>query len=224
MGNRTLTPSDPGQPLSPQLRERLEASLNTDLSKVRLHQDAAATEALQARALTTGRHILLRHAADAHNAGLLGHEAAHQVQAQRRGTHTGVSAPADASEREAERAAQAIVDGQAAPVASEGPPVPAVQRQASPTGPAPADPMMRREAVRTALFLHYQQQGAAGPLSLTPNLSYELQRLIPTVDGDDLALLWTPEPKGPLAALQRLIDAGMLPLMGAERKGEEEKR
>ncbi len=224
MGNRNLAPSDPGQPLSPRLRERLEASLNTDLSKVRLHQDAATTKALQARALTTGPHILLRHAADAHNPALLGHEVAHQVQAERRGTHSGLSTPTDASEREAEPAAQAVLAGHAAPISTDGPPVPALQRQESSLTPVPTDPMMRREAARTALFLHYQQQGAAGPLGLTPRLSQELQRLIPAVDGDDLALLWTPEPRGPMAALQRLIDAGLLPLIGAEPKGEEERR
>jgi hypothetical protein len=112
--------------------------------------------------------------------------------------------------------ARAIRTGKSVRIAQTGGPVPAVQRQEQETAtPAPADPLVRRQSVRLMLFLQYQQQGGRGPFKLTPELLNELRRLIPALKSADIARLWAPEPGGPLAAFQRLVDAGYLPVSAA---------
>jgi hypothetical protein len=209
VGNRALA----SQPLPAATRERLEDSLGTDLSSVRLYHDEAAAQALGARAFTTGDQIVLAKAADVHDLNLLGHETAHIVQEQERGAHEGISKPGGATEHDARRAARDVQAGQAIHVDGDGP-VPAVQRQEQ-RMPAPGDPFIRRESVRIMLFFQYRQQGAQGAFALTPELQSELARLIPDLRPADLARLWTPEPAGPTEAFERLVRAGYLPLFTA---------
>lgn len=219
VGNQGLVPPGEGQPLSPAMRDRLSATLGTDLASVRLHYSEAANQALNARAFTVGEHIVLRQPSDATDPTLLGHEVAHIVQTRQRGTQAGNSQPDSATEREAEVAGQAIATGEPVAITQAGGPVPTLQRQEATAGmPSPANPLILRESVRAVLLLHYQKQGGEGPFTLTPALTSELQRLIPDLSRDDLVLLWTPEPAGPMEALQRLVEAGYLPLVAAEPK------
>jgi len=76
-----------GQPLSEQVRGRMEEALGADFSRVRLHTDAQAdqlTRLLQARAFTTGREIFFRRGeySQGGTAGrrLLAHELTHVTQ------------------------------------------------------------------------------------------------------------------------------------------------
>ena len=211
-GNRELIPEVAGQPLPPQLRSRLEASLNIDLSTVRLQHHEAAARALNARAFTTGNQIILQKKTDATNLPLLAHESAHIAQARQRGTQAGISQPGSTSEQEADQVARAITTGQPATLAQSGNPVPTLQRQDTPQSPSTLnDPLIRRESVRFLLYLQYQAQGSSGPLALTPDLQTQLLDLIPELQTHDLTKLWTPEPAGPIDAFQRLASAGYLP-------------
>jgi len=112
-----------GQPLPEDLAARFSDSLGADLGQVRIHtgsESAAAARAVGARAYAIGQDI---HFADgqydptsAAGQHLVAHEVAHTVQ-QAGGTATRqnkleVSAPGDAHEVEADRAASAMVDGQ----------------------------------------------------------------------------------------------------------------
>ena len=72
-----------GSPVKPATRQRLEASIGTDFSRVRVHDDAAGREAadgLNARAFTYGNDIWLGKGASQDNIPLMAHEAAHVVQ------------------------------------------------------------------------------------------------------------------------------------------------
>lgn len=120
-------PSAPtgGTPLPTELRDGMQAAFGADLEGVRLHDDAAAgalTSSLGARAITAGEDIHLSPdapdpvSADGHH--LLAHELAHVVQ-QRASSSTRdrvlVSRPGDRSEQAADRAADALARGEAAP-------------------------------------------------------------------------------------------------------------
>ncbi len=221
IGNRKLSKPSQGKPLPPKIRSRLEASLGADLSGVRLQQDEAAAQAINAQAFTEGNQIVLGQAADTEYPALISHEAAHIVQAQQRGIHPGISKPGGATEQEAQATAQAIASDQPARISQTGGPVPAIQREAESARTAPSiDPLVRRESVRIMLLLQYQQQGGQGAFSLTPVLQSELQRLIPELDPAALSRLWTPEPANPTEAFQRLLDAGYLPLFAATAEPE----
>ncbi|WP_151769752.1 eCIS core domain-containing protein [Streptomyces abyssomicinicus] len=116
-----------GQPLDPGVRRELEEQLGHDLSRVRLHTDRDAgqlTALLGADAVAVGQDIFFREGAFApgttEGRRLLAHELLHTVQnphglgALRVGRELGaVSMPQQAIEREAESAAQALVNGQA---------------------------------------------------------------------------------------------------------------
>jgi hypothetical protein len=118
-----------GQPLPDGVRERFESSLGVDLSPVRVHTGAASAEAAHAvgaRAYTEGQDIHFAANQYAHEdpfgMHLLAHEVAHTVQ-QRGGTphrqhKLEVSTPGDASELEADRAADAMVAGAPATVSA----------------------------------------------------------------------------------------------------------
>jgi Domain of unknown function (DUF4157) len=129
--------SSTGAPLPDDVRSRFEGSLGADLSAVRVHTGATsadAAHAVGAHAYTVGQDI---HFADGRYAPgdpfglhLLAHEVAHTVQ--QRGESAPapqckleVSSPGDAAEREADRAADAMVAG--APFAVPGAP-PAIAR------------------------------------------------------------------------------------------------
>ncbi len=113
--------SSSGAPVDPAVRGPFESSLGVDLSAVRVHtgpSSADAASSLGARAYTTGHDI--HFAAGAYDPAsqdgrhLLAHEVAHTVQ-QRGGAAVqrklDVSAPGDAAEHEADRAADAMTSG-----------------------------------------------------------------------------------------------------------------
>lgn len=111
-----------GTPLDPVARREMESHFGHDFGNVRIHTDAHAAESARnvgALAYTVGSHVVFgagQYAPTTH-AGrhLLAHELTHTVQ-QRSGLglqrqHTAVSAPADASEVEADRTADAVASG-----------------------------------------------------------------------------------------------------------------
>jgi hypothetical protein len=111
-----------GQPLPGELKERFEGSLGTDLSAVRVHtgsESAEASKALGAKAFTTGNDVHMGagnyNPVDPFGVHLLAHEVAHTVQ--QRGSSPSVqnklevSTPQDSAEREADQAADAMVEG-----------------------------------------------------------------------------------------------------------------
>lgn len=203
------------QPLPPRLRARLEGQLGVALSSVGVRHDPAATAALDAAAFAVGDDIVVGEPGGMVDERLLTHEAVHIAQARTRGTYDGVSQASAASEREAERLTNEMSHGAVAEV-NAGDPVPAVQRQPTPRAAAPANPVVRREAVRIMLIHQYQEQGGKGPFKLTPMVLSEMRRLLPETNTAILALLWLPEPAGPLAVFQRILDAGLLPLAAME--------
>ena len=124
----------PGQPLAAGRRAPLEAGFGVDFSRVRIHTDAraaASARAVDARAFTVGHHVVLGsgESLDADGGRLLAHELAHVVQQsgspglQRRG----IGSASDPAEAEADAAAEAIVAGKAAHIASRSA-LPRIQR------------------------------------------------------------------------------------------------
>lgn len=112
-----------GAPMSAPIKNRMEASFGASLDGVRVHTGGAAADAsrgLNARAFTTGEDIYFGQGAYDPNSQsgqhLLAHEVAHVVQggsgAKSSGTGLSISDPADAAERAADRAADAVVRGQ----------------------------------------------------------------------------------------------------------------
>jgi hypothetical protein len=121
--------SGSGAPLPADLRDRFESSLGADLSSVRIHDgrdSADAAKAVGAKAYTVGQdiHFGAGHYAPQTEAGqfLLAHEVAHTVQqagaTPSRQNKLEVSTPQDGAELEADRAAEAMVRGQQASIAS----------------------------------------------------------------------------------------------------------
>lgn len=80
---------EPGRPLSPDMRGRLELSVGADLGQVRIHegaQAAVAAASLSARAFTAGNHIFLGAGESSSDARLMAHETTHVAQQQKGGT------------------------------------------------------------------------------------------------------------------------------------------
>ncbi|MEE6258969.1 eCIS core domain-containing protein [Plantactinospora sonchi] len=74
-----------GEPLPPDVRDRIESHLGVPLGGVQLHTGPAAQEAaaqLGARAFTFGNHIFLGPGESPHDVALMAHEATHVVQQQ----------------------------------------------------------------------------------------------------------------------------------------------
>ncbi|MDR3573036.1 MAG: DUF4157 domain-containing protein [Anaerolineaceae bacterium] len=101
-----------GQPLPSPVQDQMETAFGTDFSQVRLHtgpEAQALSQALAARAFTSGSDIWLANANDANDASLLAHELTHVVQQGGQppagGQPLQVSQPADASEQQAEQVA-----------------------------------------------------------------------------------------------------------------------
>ncbi|WP_329569384.1 eCIS core domain-containing protein [Streptomyces sp. NBC_01361] len=154
--------SGAGQPLDPGLRRELEEQLGHDLGRVRLHtgRDAGRlTELLGADAVAVGQDVFFREGAyrpgTDEGRRLLTHELQHTVQnphglgALRAGRELGaVSLPQQAIEREAEAAAQAVVQEESAPQVEEGQATPGWLRYAT----VDAD-RMRAEAVDPATLV-----------------------------------------------------------------------
>lgn len=117
-----------GSSLDPATRAFMEHRLGHDFSGVRVHADAAAGEsarAIDAQAYTVGRHVVFGagHYAPRTDAGkrLLAHELTHVVQQRGAGSvpqRLAIDAPDSASEREAERAGERVLDG-AVPIAAQ---------------------------------------------------------------------------------------------------------
>ncbi|MFE2989398.1 DUF4157 domain-containing protein [Streptomyces sp. NPDC059262] len=157
--------SGAGQPLDPGLRRELEEQLGHDLGRVRLHtgRDAGQlTELLGADAVAVGQDVFFREGAfrpgTDEGRRLLTHELQHTVQnphglgALRAGRELGaVSLPQQAIEREAEAAAQAVVQPGAleqTPQVEEGQATPGWLRYATVDGDR-----MRAEAVDPATLV-----------------------------------------------------------------------
>ena len=113
----------PGQPLDAQTRAFFEPRFGHDFSRVRVHADTHAAESarsVNALAYTVGEHTVFaagRYAPDS-SAGkrLLAHELTHTIQQQNTQAPAvqgklSVSSPTDASEREADAVADAIIRG-----------------------------------------------------------------------------------------------------------------
>jgi hypothetical protein len=119
-----------GEPLPAGVRALFEPRFGQDFSHVRVHVDPGATSALRARAFTSGRDIVFGAGEYSPNSAegrrLLAHELAHVVQQTSGTVRDGLSSPGDASEREADVAAEAAMSGRAAPLTGGGM---AVQRQ-----------------------------------------------------------------------------------------------
>jgi hypothetical protein len=141
--------SGPGRPLPDDLRSRFEQRFDHDFSRIRVHTDAPAADALarafDARAFTSGHDIVFSRGAydPGTTAGrkLLAHELTHVVQQSAGVPFAGrVSQPGDAAEAEADRAAEAVsVGGHAGPIAA----VPsAIARQPAPGTTAAAPVQM----------------------------------------------------------------------------------
>jgi hypothetical protein len=149
--------SSSGQALPEPIMRKFESSLGTDLSSVRVHTGATSADAAQAvgaKAYTVGQdiHFAAGHYDPSSTGGqhLLAHEVAHTVQ-QRGGTPTRqnkleVSAPTDSFEHEADQAADAMVSGRAASVATAS----GVMREPDPNnllGIGPFQPNQSRHGV-----------------------------------------------------------------------------
>src|SRR5882724_5404022 len=107
-----------GEPLHPDIQDKVEHSFGEDLSNVRVHPNAVAqTKPLGARAVTVGNQIFLGPGESRSNLPLLAHETAHVVQ-QGQGIPTAqpfsnTTDATNAHEREAHAASQAAVEGRA---------------------------------------------------------------------------------------------------------------
>lgn len=99
-----------GKAMDPQVKDAMEKSFGSDLSNVRIHKDAQASETMGARAYTNGANIYFapgQYAPDT-QAGkqLLGHELTHVVQQRQ-----GASKPDGVAKAEASLAGHAVAGG-----------------------------------------------------------------------------------------------------------------
>ncbi len=124
--NQIVAKQGAGTPLAPSVRENMETAFGYNFGQVRIHTDAEAdtlSRSLDAPAFTLGRDIFFSQQAT--NTGLsagsplLAHELTHVVQqggtAAARlepGEGLAVSEPDDASEREADQTADAVITGE----------------------------------------------------------------------------------------------------------------
>jgi Domain of unknown function (DUF4157) len=111
-------PVGAGKPLDPATRANMEAAFGQEFGGVRVHADSRADEAartVDASAYASGRNLVFGAGQyDPHTfegRRLLAHELAHVAQANRAGVRDGISAPGDASEREATRTGDIVARG-----------------------------------------------------------------------------------------------------------------
>ena len=93
----------PGEPLAPNMQDKLEAGLGTDLRNVRVHTDSKAHEAntgLRAKAFAHKNHIWLGRGQSPTDVKLMAHEVTHTIQ---QGGVDGTRSPGTRRERAAER-------------------------------------------------------------------------------------------------------------------------
>lgn len=134
-----------GWPMDAASRTFMESRFGQDFSQVRIHTDAEANESahsLNALAYTVGHDVVFaagQYAPDT-SAGrhLLAHELTHVLQQrsthQQEQTKLAISHPADTSEREADRVADAVVCGTGTVPSSFAGGQPAIQRACKPAG------------------------------------------------------------------------------------------
>jgi hypothetical protein len=143
-----------GRLLEPRVRDDMGAAFHHDFSNVRVHTDAQASDDAAARgalAYTTGTDIVFanRHYAPEREDGrhLLAHELAHVVQQSSLPDAGAIPAraipSADATEREAQHAARAVIDGRLPDVPTRLTGGPVIQRQPAPAPPARPAPAAR---------------------------------------------------------------------------------
>ncbi|MBB5503101.1 DUF4157 domain-containing protein [Paraburkholderia sp. MM5384-R2] len=147
-----------GRPLDDALEARFAAHLQTDLSDVRIHtgeQASRSAEGIEAQAYTVGQDIVFgvgQYRPDsADGQHLLAHELAHVAQPDGPRTRA-VSQPTDASEREADHVADALMQGQTARprIAATA----AAQREPQKEASEPAhEPVLNQMLDHASLFL-----------------------------------------------------------------------
>jgi len=140
-----------GRSLDPGVRDEMGAAFDHDFSRVRVHTNAQASDDAAARgalAYTTGTDIVFadrRYAPERQDGRhLLAHELAHVVQQSSLpdadATPPRTVPSADATEREAQRAARTVIDGGKPNVPTRLTSGAVVQRQPTPTKPTPKTP------------------------------------------------------------------------------------
>jgi hypothetical protein len=122
-------PLPAGRPLEPATRATMEARLQHDFSRVRVHHDAAAAREAEARAFTVGGDVVLGADADERS---LAHELAHVAQQERPG------AASDAEPR-ARAAAESVMAGKAVSPVELGAAAPGLHAQDEDEEKKPAD-------------------------------------------------------------------------------------
>jgi hypothetical protein len=175
------------------VRAPLERAFGVDLGQVKIHRDALAgrvSRALSARAFTTGPHIFFGPGefdpGTAAGRRLLAHEVTHVVQ-QGNGAGTGLALTTggDRHEREAERAAAAVLDGER-PRVSRGGGQGLVQRRLYAHG-APADVKVLIGLLEPASGFGLAHDPATGLITITvepggrvssPTLAARLREII----------------------------------------------
>lgn len=142
---------EPGQPLDAETRAFMEPRFGHDFSQVRVHTDAkavASAQAVNALAYTVGRDVVFgaEQYAPSTNTGrrLLAHELAHTVQQEMGNVRTkaslGIFSNSDASETEANVAAEAIMQRRAFSITASGETRVARQPSSSSVPTSPSDP------------------------------------------------------------------------------------
>jgi hypothetical protein len=142
-----------GESLLPTVRRRLESSLDTDLSGVRVHSDGnarAASRALRAKAFTHGSHIFLGSGQSQHDVSLMAHEGTHVLQQGGVVRRKPVQEPEPASSRPSA--------GPAAPAKTSAPAAGRASAEAAPG----RDPLRRALAEVTAAAARPGAVGDAG--------------------------------------------------------------
>jgi hypothetical protein len=237
-----------GEPLPDAVRARFEGSLGADLSSVRVHtgaDSAAAADAVGARAYALGSDIHFGAGeyapVDPFGLHLLAHEVAHTVQ-QAGGAATGaqckleVSTPGDAHEIEADRAADAMVEGArfavgGGAVGMQREPAPVAPPAPATAAPDPADTALIRWSVdwkglnagRASASLPYvpsRTHGdvATGTLKVTPHDGKAEPKTLPWTNGANMGAVpvgIAPLPKGKGGEVASDIKYGRLPAKAA---------
>lgn len=104
---------EPGKPLSETARSYWEPRFGHDFSRVRIHADARAAEALESHAFTVGRHIVfssqMREPETERDQSLLAHELSHVVQ--QRNTSDAEAMSMNRTTQSGERSAEGVARG-----------------------------------------------------------------------------------------------------------------
>jgi hypothetical protein len=188
--------SSPGQPLDRGLRDFFAPRFGHDFGNVRVHADGQAAEsarAVNARAYTVGRDVVFGAGQYAPHSGegrrLIAHELAHVVQ-QRDGHHVNrasleVGAADDVTERQADEAADAVIQGRT-PTQSSTISNAVVQRDlALPPSGVPA-PLKKLTAAEIAAAITFNRDRFSDPYSIRVIRDVLGLAPVPAVVDDDL--------------------------------------